>query len=346
MEYTESIIQGGMTNEIICRECGATEHKVTGIIKSAFFFVEFLPVFPVQKMPIIECAHCQLISKDLAIPRASIKQIKALLFPFYRLANKCIGLVIILLALGYWIAGKYEEQSLADNYIAAPEVNDFYFIDFRDISKNLRPKQKYRVAKVIDITGNTASLVFGNLFYLTQSAIPGSIRRGQVGNRQYFERKRYDFSFSQLKSMREAGTIFNAKRPRGNLIYGTPVFTQQKHFSSSVYYPGARQNTEGLAFQDATYVDDNYKTAFERFNASAQLGFIYGQVNLAEMYLSDKHGQRNVDLALYWFKQASMQSNKKAIEKYLLVCEKVPTCQIPEFYQALTDAGVNFHLNP
>lgn len=346
MEYTESIIHGGITNEITCVECGATEHKVKGIIKSAFFFVEFLPVFPVQKMPFIECAQCQLVSKSSAIPKSSMKKINARLFPFYRLASKFIGLAVLLLALTYWVVGKYQEQSLADRYIAAPQVNDFYFVDFRDISKALRPKQKYRLAKVADITGNTASLVFGNLFYLTQSAIPGSIRRGQVGNVRYFEGKRYDFTFDQLKDMRAAGTIFNVKRPRGNLIYGTPVFTAKQYVTSSVYYPGARQNNEGLAFQEATYVDGNYKTAFARFSRSAQLGFVYGQVNLGEMYLSDKHGARDVTLALYWFKQASLQSHKKAIEKYVLVCEQVARCHLPQFYQELKQAGVNFYLDP
>ena len=50
-------------------------------------------------------------------------------------------------------------------YISEPKLNDLYYIDFRIIESNLRPTEKYRMAKVADITGDMITLKYSSYFY-------------------------------------------------------------------------------------------------------------------------------------------------------------------------------------
>jgi len=87
--------------------------------------------------------------------------------------------------------------------------------------------------------------------------------------------------------------------------------------------------------------ETNLKTAFDLFLYSSTLGYVKGQVNLSEMYLNGQHVKKDLNLALYWLKQASLQSYKPAILKYGIVCKQVESCNIANFYQELITDGVN-----
>ena len=59
------------------------------------------------------------------------------------------------------------------------------------------------------------------------------------------------------------------------------------------------------------------------------------------MYINGTHTEIDLNKALYWLKLASLQSSKPAILKYGIICKQVTDCNIYDFYQNLTDAGVN-----
>ena len=346
MEYSESIVQGGLTDKLVCQSCGSREHQLKGIIKYGFFFLECLPFFPVKKTPVIQCCQCRKVTDNASLPRALFNEFSALLFPFYRLVSKFAGVLLITLLFAYWQYGLYKEEQVSARYMTSPQVNDFYFLDFRQFGEPLRPNENYRIAKVVDVTDNMVSLVYGNLFYKYQSSLENSARSGRIGSTRYFEYKRNDFTVKQLQQMYKAGAIYAAKRPVANKLYGNFVVKNQKYGGSQVYYPGARQNVEGLAFENASYIEGNYQTALERFKLSADYGYVPGQMNLARMYLAGYHGEKDPELALYWFKQAALKSHKPAIYKYATVCKKVAGCELNAFYRELSAAGVNLSFNP
>lgn len=66
-----------------------------------------------------------------------------------------------------------------------------------------------------------------------------------------------------------------------------------------------------------------------------------GQINLAEMYISGLHVEKDLNKAIFWLKQASLQSSKPAILKYGIVCKQIELCDIVDFYQELKANGVN-----
>ncbi|NQY50992.1 MAG: sel1 repeat family protein, partial [Colwellia sp.] len=109
------------------------------------------------------------------------------------------------------------------DYLASPKIDDIYFLDFRVLSDALRPKEKYRLAKVVDITGDTVTLLYGNMFYLRQQTLKDSIHYGQLRYKGYFESKRYDLTLTQLKAMHDSTAIYMIKRPDLNMLYGNYI---------------------------------------------------------------------------------------------------------------------------
>lgn len=253
--------------------------------------------------------------------------------------------VIAFFALCLFVYNKSTQSQQENNqslvYLASPKIDDIYFLDFRLLSDSLRPKQKYRIAKVVDITGDMVTLLYGNMFYLRQQSLKDSIRYGQLRYKDYFETKRYDLTFIQLKSMYDSGAIYMIKRPEQNMLYGNYINEPEFELSAKVYIPGKRENLEGLSLLKSTYLENNLQQAFQRFSQSAQFGFAEGQVNLAQMYLNAQYVDKDLAQAMFWFKQAALQSSKAGVLKYVIVCRQVSSCQEGDFYQELTDAGVN-----
>jgi hypothetical protein len=344
MEYSESIIQGSVIDELTCPDCGGNHHQVKGVIKYAFFFIEFIPFFPVEKNTVIQCQQCWAKADVNTLPKQRLKELSKNLFPAWRLISKFVGTLLTLMVLGYFVQGEIDKIQKSDQFIDNPAINDFYHVDFRFLSSELRPNEKYRIAKVLDITGDVVTVVYSRLFYNMQRGADESIRVGHVTHFSFFSRKKYHYSFAKLESLREQGAIYRVERPVKNRLRGKPVVRAKKRFLSSTYFPGARQNNSGLAFLEASYLSDHVQRAFEKFTVSAQRGYKLGQVNLAELYITGKHGERDLNKALFWLKEAALQDYQPAIDKYLIVCQQVAECNKADFLKALSDGGVNFHI--
>jgi len=255
--------------------------------------------------------------------------------------------LFVIIFLGFM---KYDKDKTEENQtlaiISSPQINDIYFLDFRLLSEKLRPKEKYRIAKIVDITGDIVTLLYGRYYYQYQNAAVNSIQYGQLRYKDYFETKRYDIPLNAIKSMYNNQAIYLAKRPVRNKLFGnfvSPVkvnLIKTKSVSSYLTY-GKKENSKGEASLNEEFSETNLKTAFELFQASSNLGYAKGQINLATMYINGQHVKKDFNKALYWLKQASLQSNKSAILKYGIICKQVELCNIVDFYQELTSAGVN-----
>ena len=255
-----------------------------------------------------------------------------------------IFLLFVIIVI-YYVFKKYDEyqieqsQSLA--IISNPKINDIYFLDFRKISDDLRPKEKYRIAKVVDITGNIVTLLYGTLYFNHQRAAINSIKYGQLSYRNYFEPKRYDLPLKTIENMYHNGAIYLAKRPIRNKLFGNVVGPHKLKLPEVLFIYGKNENKKGEAFLKDEFNETSLKTAFELFHISSKLDYAKGQVNLAEMYINGWHVEKDFNKALYWLKKASMQSSKSAILKYGIICKKIETCSVLDFYQELSKAGVS-----
>jgi len=256
-----------------------------------------------------------------------------------------ITLLLISLTLVVLVGIKYDsyqaEKFQTLSIISSPQINDIYFLDFRLLSTSQRPNEKYRIAKVVDITGDIVTLVYGVLFYQHQHAAVSSIKFGQLSYKDYFEPKRYDLPLDKIKSMQKNQAIYLAKRPIRNKLFGNVVGIDKPKDPSSRLIYGKDENKKGEVFLKTQFSETNFKTAFELFKISSDYGYSKGQVNLAQMYVNGQHVEKNFEEALYWLKQASLQSYKPAILKYVIVCKQVELCNVFDFYDELMESGVN-----
>lgn len=254
-----------------------------------------------------------------------------------------ITFILCSLCLVIFFQQKADKTSQAENLaiIQSPKINDIYFLDFRLLSDKLRPHQKYRIAKVVDITGDVITLIYGRLLYNNERAAINSIKFGQLRYSGYFESYRYNLTHQEIQAMYENGSIYSAKRPFRKKLYGNFIAPDIKPESTNPLIYGKKENTRGLASLNNLYSEKHLQQAFELFQQSAQLGYAKGQVNLAEMYINGQHVKQNLKQALYWLEQASLQSYKPAILKYGIVCKQVTNCYVNDFYRRIANAGVN-----
>jgi hypothetical protein len=257
--------------------------------------------------------------------------------------TKIIVLVLLVVA---GVAGsifykdlKVSEQTNA--IVADPQLNDFYYVDFRIIKDNLRPAEKFRMARVQDITGDVVTINFSSYFYLQEHELNEAIRYAQLRYEKFFQEKRHNYSISELQTMVESGAIVLARRPKGNMLDGNVVVPDSHFKSSSVFIPGKKENLAGLEYLKFAQNADKAESALEKFEESAELGFAPGQVNLAQMYLNGTAVEKDLYESLALLKEASLQAYEPAILKYAIVCQQVESCMVTDFYQELVKTGVN-----
>ncbi|NMP33181.1 sel1 repeat family protein [Thalassotalea sp. M1531] len=345
MEYGESLINGGVTYQHKCECCGCEKHNVQGAIQYAYLFLESLPFYPVGRSVTLECAECLHITKPQDLDSALYKQLLSSVFTIYHFVLKFFGLFLVCYLMFSWWQSEQEESRITENLVSYPQINDFMLLDFRKISKDMRPHEIYRIAKVVDITGNTVSLAFGNFFYKHESSFEDAIMSGQTRAYSYFGKNNHNFSIAQLATLLEREAIVRAARPEGNMLFGNYVINDTGYRMGSTYIPGERKYASGLAFEQATYIQEHNIKAFFKFEESANLGFALGQIRLAELYLAGEIIETDLSKALYWLEQASMQSYERAIKKYSIVCQQTKGCDVQAFYSRLIDAGVNLSVN-
>ena len=258
--------------------------------------------------------------------------------------------------LSYFFSEEQEKHQQSQAYIDAPKINDFYYLDYRKTSGGRRPHHKYRLAKIVDITGGTVSLVYGNYFYPLRNSLSDGIRFGHSRNVNYFEKQRQNFSRVELDSLFEQGFIYRVVRPefvsigRNKAVYmidGNAVTNATLVKEEWLFIPGKRENTQGVAFLKAKYMDDRFEKAFVLLKKSAELGYAPGQTNLAELYLTftDIEGSGDIENAAHWLFQAALQGYQPAIEKYRVICQLEEACDIEDFYQALSEEGINLRID-
>jgi hypothetical protein len=357
MDYRESTISLGTTDKLLCPCCGNQEHRVNSVITYAFYFFEYLPIFPIKRDTRVQCLQCQHfanVANSTPDRKLIFSDLSLAFFNKLRLLSTFTGSILIILLLSYYFSEEQQKNRQSQAYIEAPKVNDFYYLDYRKVAGDLRPHNNYRLAKIVDITGGTVSLTYGNYFYPLKNALSNGLRFGHSTNVDYFEKKRQNFSYAELDNLFEQGFIYRVVRPAFNMIGrnkavymidGNPVTDTTVAKEKWRYIPGKRQNTQGMAFLKASYIDDRFEQAFVLLKQSAELGYAPGQTNLAELYLTGIEGSRDVESAANWLFQAALQGYQPAIEKYRVICQMEEMCQIEDFYRALNEAGTSYRIN-
>lgn len=125
--------------------------------------------------------------------------------------NKLV-LLACLFVIAYFGYEKYAfhnaQQIEASILILTPQINDIYFLDMRLLSYNLERKHKYRLAKVVSVTGNNVAIVYGRVFYQWKHSVVNRIKYEDLNNNNYFELIPDYIPFSKIKKMKASGVIY------------------------------------------------------------------------------------------------------------------------------------------
>lgn len=345
MEYSESFIDSGVVYEHTCKCCGGEKHFVKGVIKYGYFFLESLPFCPVGRRVQLTCADCGHVANTSELTENLNKRLLASSFHLFQYLIRFAGTFLLTYIMFSWWQSHQDEKRLMAKLIAEPQINDFMLFDVRMLPGEKRPNEKYQIAKVVDITGDTISLSFGSFYYKFQASFRDAIANGQVRVPSYFSKNHTLFSLAKLKQMYQQQAIVIVARPDQNMLYGNFVINHTGYRVGSTYFPGERQFASGLAFEQAHYLENYKQQAFAKFVEAAELGFALAQIKLAEYYLASDVVSTDFYQALYWLEQASLQSHKRAINKYGIICQQTTGCDVNSFYQRLIDAGVNLTVN-
>jgi hypothetical protein len=137
--------------------------------------------------------------------------------------NKLVSLAL-LFVVAYFGYEKYAfhtaEQIEASALTLTPQVNDIYFLDMGLLSDNLERKHKYRLAKVVSVTGNNVAIVYGRFFYQWKNSVVNRIKHDDLNNHHYFKLIPDYIPFSTITKMKASGAIYLVKRPIRNKLYG------------------------------------------------------------------------------------------------------------------------------
>ena len=63
MDYRESTLCLGTTDKLLCTCCGGQTHNVNSIITYGYYFLEYLPIFPVKRNTRVHCLQCQYVTE-------------------------------------------------------------------------------------------------------------------------------------------------------------------------------------------------------------------------------------------------------------------------------------------
>ena len=356
MDYRESTMSLGITHKYLCACCGGQKHSVNSVIIYGYYFLEYLPIFPVKRDTQVYCLQCkniEAVTHNASIRKLIFSDFTIALLSQLRLLSTFAGSILLVLLLGYYFSEEQKNHRQSQAYIDAPKVHDFYYLDYRKVSGDLRPHHKYRAAKIVDITGGTVSLTYSNYFYPRKKALTKGLGFGHSTNTDYFENKRRNFSNAELDKLFQQGFIYQVVRPQRNyigrnkqayMIDGNLVAEPAEFKQKWRYIPGKRQNTQGMAFLKASHIEDRFEQAFVLLKRSAELGYAPGQTNLAELYLMGIEGTKDIEQAAHWLLQAALQGYQPAIEKYRVICQLEESCQIEDFYRALNEAGTSYRI--
>lgn len=147
--------------------------------------------------------------------------------PKFSISLNKLMVLTCLLVITYFAYNRYTahvtEQAEASVLILTPQINDIYFLDFRLLNNNLERKNKYKLAKVVRVTGDNVAIVYGKFFYQWQYSVVNSIEYGDLSNSDYFTVIPDYIPFSKIKEMKNNGVIYLVKRPMQNKLYGNFV---------------------------------------------------------------------------------------------------------------------------
>ena len=165
-----------------------------------------------------------------------------------------------------------------------------------------------KVAQLIEFNDNTMTFRVGNYTYKYNKDIEIAMRTSMLVQDNYFASNTITLTKQQVHDFYRDNIIYKILRPELYSLFGGFVMHPPK---PKPLYTGVKldkNNQQGITY----FKDGLYKEAIESFTLSAEAGYSWGQLNLAQMYRDGQGIPQDTAKAVYWLNKAAQQSNPKA----------------------------------
>ncbi len=292
-----------------CPHCQSKHFSLINNSKLLRFTI--LPVAPLSISYQRQCDDCGHITD---VPWYSLPVLEIISFIKY-----FIGLLVISYLLTTFILSSQRQSENEIHYLDTPKQFDTYFILSEQFTGHPKRVNNLKVAQLIEFDDNTMTFRVGNYTYKYNKDIEIAMRTSMLVQDNYFASKTITLTKQQVHNFYRDNIIYKILRPELYSLFGGFVMHPPK---PKPLYTGVKldkNNQQGITY----FKDGLYKEAIESFTLSAEAGYSWGQLNLAQMYRDGQGIPQDTAKAAYWLNKAAQQSNPKAKIELAELCQSI-----------------------
>ena len=204
-------VSGPRKQGVVCSHCGQDRHATRGVLR--YFHLFWIPVFPTQKQPTMECLHCKKVLTGNEIPEPARREITASLFTRGRMLPMFSGLFLFAVLMGFGLYSSARKSREAEIYLAAPVVGDLYVVKMARFAKSTDPKFPYGLLRVASVRDDKVELQLGQEGYSRAAGAESALRAGKHRESTYFSSDTLQLAVKDLLPIKTAGDIEEVERP-------------------------------------------------------------------------------------------------------------------------------------
>lgn len=137
-----------------------------------------------------------------------------------------VEIVLLFVAALFFISTHIIEVNEKERVLAAPQINDFFFIDYRAIDSESDMRFRYVPLKLLSITGGHYKFKVGNIAHSTPVSPAAHAKFDKaLLLRNYYRKNKLVLTRKAINELVRSGAIYDARRPRNIYISGWMVLS-------------------------------------------------------------------------------------------------------------------------
>lgn len=205
-------------------------------------------------------------------------------------------------AFNYW--NNYHEQKQQELAILqAPAKFDVWIVNEKKQLNEQEQDDRFKIVQVFNVEDKIVSVKTGQVLYPSISNAIKAIRLDNLLIYNYFSNDIDSFEQSDLLTLKQQGIIASAHRPKNLSLFGGIVMRQAVPKPFKPLHKPNPTNQEAIRL----YQNGQLTEAAELFEQAAKQGSAWAQYNLADMYLTGKGVETDVEKAKVYLQQAAEQ---------------------------------------
>ncbi len=152
-------IPGDYVENYSCPNCGQQQCHSYAHLKSFAFYK--IPTIYLGKKVNLACQHCQKHIEQKDLPKELTKKLKKSIGSTFNIVKQFTGIFVFAAFIVFALFMGEKSKETATQYINAPEINDLYIVNIRDIY-NFEESARYGALKLIEVEADNYVFKIGS----------------------------------------------------------------------------------------------------------------------------------------------------------------------------------------